>query len=292
MREKNPLVSIICGYYNRKENLVNSIQSVLDQSYGNFEVIVFDDCSNDGTRELLETFNDSRLVLLKHEMNIGFTKGIIHAISHAKGEYIAIHGAGDISLRERIEKQVELLELDNSIGIVGCLIEESSKEGTRITTPFRNGRSDYFTHGEVMYRRNLYYMAGGYNPLLKYGQFSPLKAEILKLSKAGYVDEVLYKRIHFDNGVSKNNSKRIEQEIFYTWGTMASDKGVLGVNLSDIVTDISLRRIALLKPGSQDEKNFILHARSRFVLILYYLYKRKILPGTVLSKYGSFIRKD
>src|SRR5690554_1448439 len=160
---KHPLVSIITGYFNRKENLKESIQSVLDQDYLNFEFIIFDDCSTDGTFEMINSFNDSRLRIIKHETNIGFTKGIIAAIAEGKGEFIAIHGAGDISYPGRIRKQVEFLQSNPEVSLVGCLLEDVSKAGSVIHSPAQDGGTFHFTQGEVMYRRNQYYQVGGYN---------------------------------------------------------------------------------------------------------------------------------
>ena len=197
METSTPLVSIITGYYNRKENLEQSIQSVLDQTYSNFEYIIFDDCSTDGTSELIAKFSDPRLRVVRHEKNMGFTKGIISAIGQSNGDLIAIHGAGDVSFPERITRQVELLQSDKEIGIVGCLLEDVSNEGTVIHSPVYGDHKSHFTQGEVMYRKNLYFQVGGYNSMFTYGQFTNLKLEMLKISKPDYVNEVLYRRIHF-----------------------------------------------------------------------------------------------
>lgn len=293
--EERPLVSIITGYYNRKDNLKESVTSVLEQSYANFEYIVFDDCSTDGTRELLETFDDPRFTLIKHTQNMGFTKGLIHAISKAKGEFIALHGAGDISHKERISSQVNVLLNDKDVGIVGCLVEDVTAVGVEIQSPVvKDDRSNFdFSHGEVMYRSSLYYLAGGYNTLFNYGQFTMLKMEILKLSKGAFVNEVLYRRINYSNGVSKNISKIIEQKISISLGLNLSRQGIWGVDISTIVVAFSLLNIRYLKPKSTDEKRFLLHARRKGMhfVVLYYLYKKKLIPARVMEGIVPFFKK-
>ncbi len=288
-----PLVSVITGYYNRKENLAESIQSVLNQDYPNFEFIVFDDCSTDGTKELLQHFKgkDERFYLIEHEQNIGFTKGIIQAISFAKGKYIAIHGAGDISFPLRIRKQVELLESNPTIGIAGCLIEDIYDGDTHLYTPLTKNGDYNFSQGEVMYRKSLYYQVGGYNALFKYGQFTMLKLDLIKISKAAYIEEVLYKRIHYSNGVTRNNKRKLEQIISYTIGKNISKYGFLRMNTAIIIVGVTLRQIDLLKPGSMDEVTFLHHINWKMpiVAILYKLYRMKALPTFVLRKYGSLL---
>ncbi|SIR10400.1 glycosyltransferase family 2 protein [Pontibacter lucknowensis] len=235
--ENKPLVSIVTGYYNRKENLISSIESILNQDYEHFEYIIFDDFSDDGTYEMLAEFKDPRLKLIRHSENLGFTKGIIQAISKCNGEYIAIHGAGDVSLPRRITLQVEMLQNNPRLGIVGCLVEDIHQGKSKIHSPVINGKSNFFTQGEVMYLKSLYYKVGGYNSFFKYGQFTHLKTEFCKIADTGYVDEVLYKRIHYKNGVTNNNDKRFEQKFYIVSGIYLStnDNSLYKLNINDLL---------------------------------------------------------
>jgi glycosyltransferase involved in cell wall biosynthesis len=293
MNSDLPLVSVITGYYNRKENLFESVSSVLNQDYPNFEYIIFDDCSDDGTFQLLEQFEkNSKLLLYRNEENLGLTKGLIQAISKSKGKYIAIHGAGDISLPKRLSKQVELLEKDPGIGIVGCLLEDIFDGKSHLHSPQGKKGLSYFTHGEVMYRRNLYFKTGGYNPFLKYGQFSLLKFEMLKHSKAGFVNEILYKRIHYSNGVTRNKKKKLEQILNINFGALASMHGFWNIDTSSLVISLTFQNIELLVNGSPDESRLIRHLNGKlFYKFIYYLYRMGIFPKIILSKVGSYIRR-
>lgn len=258
-----PLVTVVTGYYNRKENLKESVQSVLNQDYPNFEYIIFDDCSTDGTYEMLREFSDPRLRVLRHEQNIGFTKGIIAAIAYSKGELIAIHGAGDLSFSARLRKQVEFLDTHPDIGIVGCLLEDVSSEGTVIHSPLGDNSKHHFTQGEVMYRKSLYFHAGGYNSFFKYGQFTILKHELLKLTKAGFVEEVLYRRIHFQNGVTRNPRRLVEQRCYIALGKeIAEGKGFLYHDSSEVIARVCISNIEHVI-GTPQEELLLFHLRRR-----------------------------
>ena len=122
MAESEPLVSVISAYYNREDHVEESIQSLLDQTYENLEIITHvDDGSTDNTLERLRRFDDPRLKIVTHE-NCGLVLSFIKAIEMSSGEYIAIHGSGDLSLPRRIEKQAALLQEKEKVGVVGCYV--------------------------------------------------------------------------------------------------------------------------------------------------------------------------
>ena len=118
--EENPLVSVVSAYYNRQDKVIDSINSLLNQTYKNLEIIVIDDGSTDDTYKVLSSLEDPRLKIIS-QPNQGFVRAIRYAISVSNSEFIAIHGAGDISLPKRIEMQVNLLMGNPDIGVVGCL---------------------------------------------------------------------------------------------------------------------------------------------------------------------------
>ncbi|MDZ7835005.1 MAG: glycosyltransferase family 2 protein [Alkalibacterium sp.] len=113
------LVSIVTVYYNRENQVKESIESLLNQTYQNIEIIAVDDGSTDNTYKLLSSYKDSRLKVIRHT-NSGFVKSIRKAIEHSNGDIIAVHGSGDISFLNRIEKQVSVLKNNSRIGVVSC----------------------------------------------------------------------------------------------------------------------------------------------------------------------------
>ena len=123
-----PLVSVIMSVYNGEKYLVQAIDSILNQTYQNFEFIIIDDCSTDNSSHILQEYakKDSRIKIIKKEKNIGI-KGFIEnlnlGISIAEGKYIARMDADDISLPERFQKQVTFLENNPEIFMVGAQID-------------------------------------------------------------------------------------------------------------------------------------------------------------------------
>ncbi len=219
-----PLVSVISGYYNRTKNLKECVQSILDQTYPNFEYIIFDDCSTDGTYELLQEFDDPRLTLFRTEQNGGFTKGVIQAINqYAKGEYIAIQGAGDFSHPERIAKQVAVLSDKPSVGIVSCNWVDVQADGSKVSKSRDNKdvvfskiilHKSIISQGEVMFRRSIYEKAGGYDPWIEFAQDRDLWIRMRNYCDFYRIPDVLYERPYFEKSVSQNLSNLIEQRFF------------------------------------------------------------------------------
>ena len=116
------LISVIMSVYNGEKYLVQAIDSILNQTYQNFEFIIIDDCSTDNSSHILQEYaqKDSRIKIIKKEKNIGikgFIKNLNLGMSLAKGKYIARMDADDISLPERFQKQVDFLEKNSDFTI-------------------------------------------------------------------------------------------------------------------------------------------------------------------------------
>lgn len=107
----HPLVSIVLTTYNSSHCISKTINSLLDQTFKNFELIIIDDCSKDNTTEIVKSFSDSRICFIQNEKNLGVSQSRNKAMALAKGRYIVPSDHDDISLPEKIEKQVSFLEL-------------------------------------------------------------------------------------------------------------------------------------------------------------------------------------
>lgn len=120
---KSKLISVILPVYNAEKYIAEALTSVLTQSYKNFELILINDLSTDNSIEKIKNFNDERLRIINNKVNLGIARSLNIGINHAKGDYIAIMHADDISLPERLTEQYNLLENNNSISIIGSSIE-------------------------------------------------------------------------------------------------------------------------------------------------------------------------
>jgi cellulose synthase/poly-beta-1,6-N-acetylglucosamine synthase-like glycosyltransferase len=244
-----PLVSVITGYYNRGDLVRRTVDSILDQSFKDFELIVFDDCSTDNTQQQLASYDDPRLIVIRHEKNTGFTKGIIGAIGRSRGRLIAVQGSGDASAPERLARQVEVFSKSPEVVVVGChysnIIESTGL--MRIRTPFANDltleklrQMNVFSHGEVMFRRDAYDRAGGYRSEFRFSQDYDLWLRLIRQGKFATVPEVLYDRyVQFD-GVSFEPTK-LSQQVRYTQ---------LAIQLSHLSPEEQAARLDQLRKSS------------------------------------------
>ena len=117
--------------YNAEHYLVDSIKSILNQSYSDLEFLIVDDCSSDNSYNIIKRFadKDPRIRHFKNNINKGLTKNLNFLISISKGTYIARMDADDISLGQRFEKQIDFLEKNISIDILGTSIQEINEKG-------------------------------------------------------------------------------------------------------------------------------------------------------------------
>lgn len=109
----NDLVSVIMPSYNTGKFIAETIQSVLAQTYTNWELIIVDDCSTDNTDAVVATFSDGRIRYLKNEKNSGAAVSRNHALREAKGRWIAFLDSDDLWTPEKLEKQIRFMEENN-----------------------------------------------------------------------------------------------------------------------------------------------------------------------------------
>jgi glycosyltransferase involved in cell wall biosynthesis len=110
--QNQPLISVIMPAYNAEKYIQEAIDSILNQSYSNLELLIFDDGSSDATRSVIDGYSDERIVKIYADKNSGVVAARNHCIDLAKGKYIALMDADDIASHDRFEKQVTLLEAD------------------------------------------------------------------------------------------------------------------------------------------------------------------------------------
>jgi glycosyltransferase involved in cell wall biosynthesis len=114
-----PKVSICIPNYNYGGYIGDTIQSILDQTYTDFELVIVDDSSTDNSMDVINSFNDKRLKVHKNEHNLGIAANWNKCLEYAKGEYIAIFHSDDIYHREIIKHEVNVLETEEEVHIVG-----------------------------------------------------------------------------------------------------------------------------------------------------------------------------
>lgn len=127
-----PEISVVMPVYNGEKYLKEAIESILNQSFKNFEFIIINDGSTDKTAEIIQSYRDERIVYINNEKNLGLSKSFNIGIKVAQGSYIARMDADDLSLPERFEKQLNFLALHPEISIVGSAIERINEKGEKL----------------------------------------------------------------------------------------------------------------------------------------------------------------
>lgn len=166
-----PLVSIIMGAYNCEDIVSKGIESVISQTYENWEFIICDDCSKDNTLQILTEYSqkDSRIKVLHNEKNLQLAAALNNCLKVAKGKYIARMDADDVCLPERLAKQVEFLENHPEFAVVGSGVKVF--DGEKVTSiripkeyPTKENvlYSPTFMHPTIMMRKEIYDELNGY----------------------------------------------------------------------------------------------------------------------------------
>ena len=130
MNNNLDLVSIIMPVYNVEKFIAEAIESILDQTYTNFELIIVDDCSTDRTVSIINEYRkkDNRIVFLRNEKNLKICKTLNKAWKQAKGQYILRMDGDDISDVSRIEKMLNYIK-SNNVDLIGSYAVSIDEEG-------------------------------------------------------------------------------------------------------------------------------------------------------------------
>lgn len=213
-------VSVVGAYYNRARVVKSAVESLLAQDYHSFEIVLIDDGSSDSTLEELQSFDDARLRIETQE-NIGFVRSLRRAIDLSDGEFVAVHGSGDLSEPTLLSRQVELLQQSPEVGLVGTwlfLDDEEGGEPPAVKQVQLDGRAPTellrgakISHGGAMYRRSLYDDVGGYRNWFVYAQDHDLWLRMTERADVAVVPEPLYHRRKLPGGVSTSPEKRAWQ---------------------------------------------------------------------------------
>lgn len=175
-----PKVSVIMPVFNQAKYLESAIQSILDQTYSNFELLILDDGSNDKSREIIKSFKDKRIKFYSHKQNMGLSKSLNFLINKARGNYIARMDGDDISMPNRLKIQLEFLDRNKKVAIVGSwakIINDNGQIIGEIKKPSQHFdirktilSDNPFIHSSVMFRKEIILALGAYDQRLIYSQ--------------------------------------------------------------------------------------------------------------------------
>jgi len=213
-------ISVVLPVFNGQSFLREAIDSILEQSFQEFEFIIINDGSTDNTINIIKSYNDNRIHLVENKQNLGITKCLNIGIKLARGEYIARMDADEISISSRFEKQIAFLEKNKEIGICGTLTKTIGKtvestwqypidhERIKVSLLFHC----CLVHASVMIRNII---LKNYN--LFYSENYPcaedyeLWVRLSKITRIANIDEVLIRnRIHNNSIRAKHNALQVK----------------------------------------------------------------------------------
>lgn len=241
----SPMVSVVMCCYNAEKYLKETIDSVLSQTYNDFEFIIWNDGSTDGSEDIINQYKDKRIVYFK-DINRGEGQAAKLACSKARGKYIARIDADDVCYPNRLEEEVRYLEKNPNVVLVSCLfdyIDENSKYLGR-AFPLTSKRvlkksittNNSFIHSGSMYTKEAYDKTGGYldiklcqdyllfrslsklgdiaileKPLVKYRLLQNSVAHQIVNSPYYNVIQAYQQKIYKDHGVNKEDISMFNQ---------------------------------------------------------------------------------
>lgn len=223
--KKLPLVSVIMPVFNAQKYVASAIRSILNQKYKNFELIIIDDHSIDGSLQILNKFKDHRIRVIKNKQNVGVTKSLNKGFKLANGEFIARMDADDISLPTRLERQITFIQRHPDVGVIGTNIEIINESGKLLLNKKTNFQENVYSalafsnpilHPTVFMRKNIIKKYGGYDETLNGAEDYDLWLRLSRYTKVVNLPEVLlHYRLHIQ-GVSYKDIERIQTAFLKT----------------------------------------------------------------------------
>lgn len=211
-------ISIVMPVHNALPFLSASIGSMLDQSHGDFEFVIRDDGSTDGSREELRRWakRDGRIRLFESDEKLGPAGSADWIVRQARCSLVARMDADDISHPDRLRRQLEVLVRNPDVVMVGCLFEGIDAAGRVVRVRDRSplgspGLAAPFPHGSIMFRRESFELAGGYRRECEFWEDLDLYFRVAAFGRVVVLPEPLY-RFRFSSTSTRLTSRQEKVE--------------------------------------------------------------------------------
>lgn len=215
------LVSVVMPVHNALPFLDEAVESILGQGYADFDFVIFDDGSTDGSTERLHEWakRDARIRLHESRENLGPTQSSNAVVAKAQTPLIARMDADDVSLPDRLERQVALLDRHPNVGLVASLCEMIDGESRVLRGPdwWRLHRKSWmvpFPHSSIMFRRELFDAVGGYRRQCEFWEDQDLVVRMAARTRIMTIPAALC-RVRYSPVSTRiiSNRERVEQSV-------------------------------------------------------------------------------
>jgi glycosyltransferase involved in cell wall biosynthesis len=225
--DNNPMISVLMPVYNGQDYLRPAIDSLLNQTFKDFEIILVNDGSTDDSQEIIDSYNDPRIITLKQK-NQGVARSLNNGLKVAKGKYVRRHDADDISTPDSFQKQVDFLETHPDYVMV-CNQQAFMTSNGKIAMNYRLPQSKFFqgksvrdltlddfkpdraslvVHGTACYRRQEVLDIGCYRPEFIVSEDNDLWMRLLEKYKIAILNDCSYfMRIHGQSATNRHANK-------------------------------------------------------------------------------------
>ena len=222
-----PQVSVVTSVYNGEEYLEECVDSILNQTFQNFEYIILNNGSTDGTAKILQRYTDPRLRII-HQKNLGISRSLNKGIDLSSSDLIAHLDADDYSMPQMLEKQVTFMKKYPDIVLCGSMWREliGKKLLKQIAAFVETDQAikksmslfNPFSHSAVIFRKKTFITAGGYSERFMYSQDYDLWLRMLAFGKTLILkEELAVVRIHKQSGSYKNARKQKLEALQIRW---------------------------------------------------------------------------
>ncbi len=226
-------ITVLMPVYNCEKYLKEAIDSILCQTFKDFEFLIINDGSTDSTADIVQSYKDSRINFVENEQNIGLAASLNRGIDLAKCEYIARMDADDISRPERLEKQFAFMEKNSDIDICGTwakffgalnFVAKYAETRDKIVT--NSFITSPVAHPSIIFRKNSFNRHNlRYNPEFKVTQDYELWVKAVKYLKFANIQEVLLDYRINSNQLTAMDST-LERENFAVWKINLENLGI------------------------------------------------------------------
>lgn len=220
-----PKITVILPVYNTEKYIKEAVQSILDQTFTDFDVLIINDASTDNTLNILNEFSDSRIHIINNETNLKVVKTLNKGLDLAKGEFIARMDADDIAHPKRFEKQISFFEAHPNVEFCGTWVQNYGAEDSIMRAAYTHdsikARMLFLNpifHPSVMFKKKSFDRHNlRFDESFTNAEDFGMWAKAIDLVRFANVPEVLLKyRIHAENvSVLKSSNKTVLDEIHY-----------------------------------------------------------------------------
>ena len=215
------MISVVMPVHNALPYLDQAIESILGQSLSEFEFVILDDASNDGSTERLREWaaQDPRIKLVRSNRNLGVVDSSNRVVHEASGTIIARMDADDVAHPQRLERQAAVLRENPDVGLVGTLCDIIDAKGRMLRGPevWRLARRSWlapFPHGSITYRRELFDRIGGYRAACEYWEDQDFYLRMARQGRIMVVRDPLYQVRHSPTSTRvASDQRRVEQAV-------------------------------------------------------------------------------